>query len=167
MKKLIAIIVVVVVELFMLFLTLSVFNTDENNLLFSGGSVGSTMEMFSPNAFITLILFILTILCSIFYRKKLKPFLISFLIFFSLWFLSGRTIGVHWTGEVTTGWFNISAEKLILYDEQSKDSNIIEETSLESTFLFKVKFVNNYKEENIFVGPIIRKDLMDYFNKSN
>lgn len=151
----------------MAFLTLSIFNTDKNNLLFSGGSVGSTMEVFSPNAFITLILLVATILCSFFYRKKLKPFLISFLVFFSLWFLSGRTIGVHWTGEVTTGWFNIGVDKVILYDEQNKNNNIIEETALESVFPFKVNFINNYKEENIFVGPVIRKDLMDYFNKSN
>ncbi len=166
MRKLI-IIIVAVVQFLMLFLTLSIFNTDESNLLFSGGSVGSTMEVFSPNAFITLILLIATIFCAISYRRKLKPFIISFLVFFSLWFLSGRTVGVHWTGEVTTGWFNIGTDKLVLYDEQIKSSNIIEQTSLENVFPFKVKFVNNHKEGNIFVGPIIRKDLVDYFNKSN
>lgn len=166
MKKII-IIIVVAVELFMLLLTISIFNTDKNNLLFSGGSVGSTMKVFSPNAFVTLVLFIATIFCSFLYRKRLKPFLISFLVFFGLWFLSGRTIGVHWTGEVTTGWFNIGTDELFLYDEESADGNIIEKTSLESTFPFKVKLINNYKEENVFVGPIIRKDLMDYFKRPN
>lgn len=166
MKKFI-IIIVVVIELFMALLTSLVFNTDNNNSLFSGGSIGSTMEVFSPNAIITSILFLATIIGSFIYRKRLKLFLITFLVFFSLWFLSGRTIGVHWTGEITTGWFNIGVDKVILYDEQNKNSDIVEQTTLESVFPFKVKFTNDYKEENVFVGPIIRKDLMDYFNKSN
>lgn len=159
------IIIVVVIELFMAILTSLVFSTDNNNSLFSGGSIGSTMEVFSPNILITTILFLVTIVSSFFYRKRLKPFFITFLVFFSLWFLSGRTIGVHWTGEITTGWFNIGVGKLTLYDGQDKSNNIIEETSLESKFPFKVKFSNNYKEEDIFVGPVIRKDLMNYFNK--
>ncbi|WP_350291584.1 hypothetical protein [uncultured Croceitalea sp.] len=166
MKKYIMIIIVVI-ELFMALLTSLVFNSDNDNLLFSGGSIGSTMEVFSPNAIITSILFLATIISSFVYRKRVKPFLITFLVFFSLWFFNGRTIGVHWTGEVTTGWFNIGFAKITLHDEQNISNNIIEETSLESKFPFRVKFSNSYKEGIFFVGPVVKKDLIDYFNKSN
>ncbi len=149
----------------MTILTFLVFDSDNSILLFQGGSIGSTMKVFGPNFLLILVLYIVTLLSTILFRKRLIVLLVSFLIFFSLWFLSGRTVGVQWTGELITGWFYISTDKIVLSKNSDCEENIIECTTVKDSYIFQLKFISGIEEENIFVGPVIRSDLKNYFNQ--
>lgn len=144
------------------------FDSDTSRLVFSGGSVDSTMKYFVTNKWIVLFLYLSTIFILVFYRKKVKQMLIYFIISFSLWFLSGRVIGVHYTGEIITGWFYLQTNKVILWEADKCTDDIIKNTSTENLFLFNLKFENACKKENIYIGPFIISDLKKYFgNEAN
>lgn len=160
-------IVIVIVLLLMTIMTYLVFDTENGEFLFAGGSVGSTMKFFGPNVWIVMTLYAGTILSLIFLRKRIKILLVVFLVFFCVWFISGRTIGIHWTGEVITGWFYISTDRIILSDDSNNCSeNIIACTKAKDSFPFCIILVNPSNEKGIFVGPMIRPDLRNYFNKN-
>ena len=151
----------------MTILTFLVFDSDNSILLFQGGSIGSTMKVFRPNFLLILVLYIVTILSTILFRKRLNVLSMSFLIFFSLWFLSGRTIGVQWTGELTTGWFYLSTSKIILSKNSDCAENVIECITVEDSYMFRLKIISETEEKDIFVGPVIRTDLKNYFNQKD
>lgn len=156
----------IAIEACMALLTFLSFKPENGAVLFSGGSVGSAMRIFGPNSLLVLVLCFATTLSTFLFRKRLKFLLICFLLFFSLWFLSGRTIGVYWTGELTTGWFYISTDKFLLYDNENCSENVIECTTATNSCFFGLKFINGALEEDIFVGPELRTVLRNYFNQN-
>ena len=165
MKKVI-LTMVIIVELCMTVLTYLVFDSKNSTLLFSGGSVGSTMKIFGPNFLLVLISYILTVISSFYFRKRLKHLLLCFFIFLSFWFISGRTVGVYWTGELATGWFYISTDKVILSKGEDCSGDVIECTTAKNSCLFRLILFNGSVEKEIFAGPTIRSALRNYFNKN-
>lgn len=164
MKKMIFF-TLILIELSMSVLTFLVFNSEKSEYLFQGGSVVSTMKMFSPNFWIVLVLYVLTILSTILFAKRFKTLLVSFLVLFSLWFLSGRTLGVHWTGELTKGWFYLSSGKVYLPKNNDCLDDIMECNTALNSFFWYLKIVNGNNEEKVFVGPLLRSDMRNYFNQ--
>jgi hypothetical protein len=164
MKKAI-LVTIVIVELCMTVLTYLVFDSKNSTFLFSGGSVGSTMKIFGPNFLLVLILYISTVISSFYFRKRSKYLLLCFFIFFTTWFFSGRTIGVYWTGELTTGWFYISTDKVILSKGKDCSGDVIECTTAKNSYLFRLILINGSVEQDVFAGPTIRPALRNYFNK--
>lgn len=166
MKK-VVFVILIIIELCMFLLTLLIYNSEKSELLFQGGSIGSTMKMFAPNFWVVFLLFVFTVLSTIFFRKKMKTLLVSFLILFSMWVVSGRTIGVQWTGELTTGWFYISSDEIIILSKSIDcTGEVIECTTAKNSSVFQLKFINGNNEKNVFVGPLIRSDLRNYFNQN-
>jgi len=121
------------------------------------------MKYFVTNKWIVLFLYISTLFSVVFYRKKIKQMLIYFTICFFLWFLSGRMIGVQYTGEIITGWFYLQTDKVILWETDKCIDDIIKNTSTENLFLFNLKFTNACKTEKVYIGPFIISDLNNYF----
>jgi hypothetical protein len=160
-------IVIVIILILMTVMTYLVFDSENGKFLFSGGSTGSTMKFFEPNVWIVMALYAGALLSLIFLRKRTKLLLVVFLVFFCVWFISGRTVGIHWTGEVITGWFYISTDRIILSDGVNDCSEeIIACTKTKDSFPFCIILVNSANEKEIFVGPIIRPDLRNYFNRN-
>lgn len=165
MKKAI-LIAIIIVETLMGGLTYLVFDKKNSIALFSGGSIESTMKVFGPSFCIIFMLFLAITFSTVFFRKKMEVLLKLFLILFITWFICGRTIGVHWTGELITGWFYISTDKVILCETtENCVGDVIENITVKNSYLFRLKFFNGAGEKEIFAGPIIRSDLRSYFNK--
>ncbi len=150
-------------------LTFLVFDSDNSIFLFSGGSIGSTMKVFGPNFWVVFTLFLVSVSSTIFLRKKIKLLLLTFLFVFTTWFLCGRTIGVHWTGELITGWFYLSTGKIILCEktEDCKGGDAIAVTKIYKSSLFQIRLVNRSVDKSIFVGPIISQEIKKYFEDYN
>lgn len=141
------------------------FDSENSMFLFSGGSVGSTMKYFGTSKWIVLFLYICIVFSILFYRKRLKQMFFCFMIFFSLWFLSGRVIGVHYSGEIISGWFYLQTNKVSLWKLDKCSEDLILNTSAEDKFPFRLKFSNVCTVNEIFIGPFIRSDVKNYFGQ--
>ncbi|MCB0510233.1 MAG: hypothetical protein KDC82_05680, partial [Bacteroidetes bacterium] len=128
MKKHIILLVKVLVFI-MLLATILVYFKDFGVHLFGGGSIASTMMIFSPKLFVTTGLFVVALLLFVYFRHN-RLFLVFFFLFFSFWFISGRTVGVHWTGKVVYGWFYFPTGQFEIAD---LNSDSMQEFKLEST----------------------------------
>jgi hypothetical protein len=160
MKKLF--VILFLVELLMAVFSYLTYDNDLGNILFSGGSTSSTMKSFGPNFKITLFLNFLIIILTFLFKKREKILTMLFVIFFSLWFISGRTIGIQWTGEIYTGWFYLKYDKIILCPSSNGCSEILEETSIIDKPLYRLLFANKFINEEIFVGPLLYPKLKKY-----
>lgn len=151
----------------MLILTVIVLNSEIALHFFCGGSVESTMKLFISQKIITVILFLIALLTFIVLKNKIKPFLVIFSLVFILWFLSGRTIGVHWTGKVTHGWFYCPIGQFDISDLNAIsniDLNTIEVTTIKRCNFWTIELINGNKIK-LFAGPFIISDLEDYFSR--
>lgn len=164
MKNLV-LITVIILEVCMTILTYLVLDSKNSALFFHGGSVGSTMKVFGPSFWLVLLFFTTTIVSTFLFRKNLKFLLVSFLVLFTLWFLSGRTIGVQWNGEVTTGWFYLSINKIILTDDDCT-KEMMECMTAKKSPVLQLKLTSGLNEEKFFVGFINRSEIEDYFNQT-
>lgn len=163
MRK-IVLIVLIIIEVFMGVLTFLTSNLSASRHLFAGGSIESTMKIFEPSFWVTFILFLVSILITILLRKKVIPLLLTFSIISSIWFFCGRTIGIHWTGEIITGWFYIATDKINLCESVTNCNDIIDNTEVNDSHFFFLKLVGKTSEEKkIFVGPIIYEEIKNYF----
>lgn len=162
-------VVLLVLQLLMTALTYLILDSRSGALIFSGGSVGSTMEIFSPKIWLVVLFYLGTIFSLVFFWKNPKVLLlVGYLVFSGLWFFSGRTVGVHWTGEVTTGWFYLSVNKIVLWKESGNkcSEDVITCTNATEVFPYKILLTNSDVKEAFFVGPLIRKDLKEFFNQN-
>ena len=146
----------------MVVFTYLTYNNEMGNILFSGGSISSTMKIFEPNFKITLFLNFLIIILTLLFRKRKKILTVIFVFLFSLWFLSGRTIGIQWTGEIYTGWFYLTTEKIILCPSSSGCSDTFKETSITDKPFYRLLFTNKFISAEIFVGPLLYPKIKKY-----
>lgn len=143
------------------------FDSENSTLLFSGGSVGSTMQYFVTNKWIVLFLYIITVFSIYFYRNKIKKMLFYFVICFSLWFLSGRMIGVQYTGEIIAGWFYLETNKVILWEGNKCTDDVIKNTKTKNSYLFNLKFTNACTAKEIYIGPFIMLAVESHFGQTH
>jgi len=105
----------------------------------------------------------LTIIFTLLFRKRKKILIVLFVIFFSLWFISGRTVGIQWTGEIYTGWFYLKYNKVALCPSSSGCSdNILRETSIKDKSFYRLSLTNKFINEEMFVGPFLYSKLKKY-----
>lgn len=160
MKKLF--IILLLIELLMLVFSYLIYDNELGSVLFSGGSISSTMKIFGPDFKITLFLNFIIIILTLLFRKRKKILTPLFIFFFSLWFISGRTIGIQWTGEIYTGWFYLKSNKIILCPSPNGCSDILKETSITDKPLYRLLLENKFINEEIFVGPLLYPKLKKY-----
>jgi len=149
-------------------LTFLVLDKELRELVFSGGSVGSTMEFFGPKFGVVFMLFLASNVCIIIFRKRVKLLLFSYVICSFLWMLCGRTIGIYWSGEVITGWFYIQTDRFLLYKEGSTfKSEAINYTNVQISNVFYIILENNQVNYSLYVGPVIGQEIKSYFDDSH
>lgn len=129
------------------------------------GSVQSTTEYFATNRIVTLLLFIICLISLISYLKNKQKSILIFISIFIIWFLSGRTIGVHHTGELSLGWFYVETDKIVLWERGNCEGNILENTDFQRRFLYNLFYENNCISGEIYAGPFIIMDLERSLNK--
>lgn len=162
MKKLF--VILLFIELLMVVFSYLTYDNEMGGILFSGGSISSTMKIFEPNFKITLLLNFSIIILTLLFRKRKKILMVLFVFFFSLWFISGRTIGIQWTGEIYTGWFYLKTDKIILCPSSNGCSDIFKETSITDKPLHRLLLANRFINEEIFVGPLLYPKLKKYLD---
>ncbi|WP_312393625.1 hypothetical protein [Chryseobacterium sp.] len=160
MKKLF--VILLLIELLMGVFSYLTYDNEIGSILFSEGSISSTMKIFGPDFKITLFLNFLIIILTILFRKRKKILTTLFVFFFSLWFISGRTVGVQWTGEIYTGWFYLKFDKIILCPSSNGCSDVFKETSITDKPLYTLSLTNRFINEEIFVGPLLYPKLKKY-----
>lgn len=159
-------VILLLIELLMAGISYLTYDNEMGNILFSGGSVGSTMKVFAPNFKITMFLNLLAIIFTFLFRKRVKILTVFFITLFSLWFISGRTIGVQWTGEIYTGWFYLKSDKIVLCPSSNGCSDIFKETSIVDKHFYRLSLKNKFINEEIFVGPLFYSELKKYLEKT-
>lgn len=164
MKKLF--VILLLIELLMVVFSYLTYDNEMGSILFSGGSIGSTMKIFGPNFKITMFLNLLVIFFTFLFRKKKKELITIFIVIFSLWFISGRTIGVQWTGDIYTGWFYLKCNKIILCPSYNGCSDVSEGTSITDKPFYRLLLKNKFINEEIFVNPLFYSELKKYFEKT-
>ncbi len=145
-------------------ITFLLYFTEEMRNLFMG-SIESTTKIFSSNYFVVVAFNIGAISSLIFYFKKVRFSILFFIIFLFLWILSGRVIGVHYTGELTLGWFFIKTERIVLWRENECIGDVLNDTDYNHQFPFMLHYQNSCTIGKTYAGPFIISDIQTYLNK--
>ena len=150
----------------MLFLSLLCI-LDIGKHFFAGGSIESTMVFFLPNKWIVSVTYLL-IVTSVFFLRKNKRLLLPILIILTLFWCSlGRSVGLHWTGKLVYGWFNIETGRLELAELfDASHENLLEqlEVKKEENSFYGVKIIGD-KGTSIYLGPYLQNKFLNYFKQ--
>jgi len=148
-------------------LTLVGLDTSTGNFVFAGGSDG-LMEIRTVNIWIKIFLLLASgfFLINFHKNKGIKNvFLCVFFIF--IWFLSGRTIATFPDGRISTGWFYIETNKILLCNGELDCETITHyKTTVETKKLWVININSVNSNYAIFVGPFIWSDTIKLLNES-
>lgn len=147
--------ILIVIVILMFLITILFWHKEGELLKVINGSFGSTTEYLKVN---WLVLLLLCISCSVslmVYLKQKTYSIIVFYIFFILWALSGRTIGIHHTGELTVGWFYFETNKVVLWKKNICEGNVLESTSFREEFPFMIRYENQCVNGRVYAGPFV------------
>ncbi|HET9056449.1 MAG TPA: hypothetical protein VFN30_06325 [Chitinophagaceae bacterium] len=153
----------------MFLLTIISFFPNFNKSFFIGGSNDSMAEMITANVIVKVILLSVTIyfLFRILGRGNVLNF--SFLIIaFSLWVMSGRTVGIMPGGKIKVGWFYFETNELNVCVESNIDCQTITDyqTKVSKNFFWNVEIENQQIKRNIFIGPVIWSPALKVLQKA-
>lgn len=154
MKNIIAIIFFVL----MILLTAVSLFSNFNRIFFAGGSTESLMEFVTSNFYIQAVLLLV---CGYLGYRLLKNFdvkvLVLLILFFLLWVMSGRTIGVFPDGKIKTGWFYFATSELNVCIDNKTDCQTVTDyqTKVEKKFFWFVQIKNKQVSKNIFIGAVV------------
>lgn len=161
-----AVFILGIIVLIMAFLTLQLFDEELSANMLAGGSIGSTMVFCGPNKAVVVTLVFLSIGSIVAFRKRFRFQVVAFTLFFILWFFCGRTIGVHWSGQVFSGWYSIKTGQFHLCnDDPNCPEGIIGKTEVEDAGFGKVRFTNPVLNREILAGPFVARKLEKYFSE--
>jgi hypothetical protein len=149
----------------MLPLTALTYNPGNSVHLFAGGSIESLMTLCPPSFILCTSLFVLFLLSKLIYTYRAKLGTALFFVALTLWFFSGRTIGVVFDGRIKTGWFYIPAREFDLCYGSVNCDYILKQTIVTKENLFFIKVKNEKVEYHIYVGPITRAKTINTLNK--
>lgn len=149
----------------MLFFTSSFFYKDGEMLQLVNGSVQSTTTYFGTSRILNICLFIICLICLIGYFRNKKKSIYIFFGIFIIWMLSGRTIGVYYTGELSLGWFYVETDKVLLWEKDNCEDNVLENTDFKVKNLCTISYENNCVSGDVYVGPFIITQLTGYLKQ--
>lgn len=167
MTKKVVIVLACLTSLVMFFLTmLSI--SDLGRHVFAGGSSESTMKFFQPNKWVVIGLYVSMFFFIIMLKKNYKLLTPIIGLLLVLWFLSTRTVGVHWTGEIKYGWFNIETGKIDVSQQFLPETieNPLEKIIVNKEILGFVSIKGN-ESFCIYLGPLLSNDFLNYFSKQS
>lgn len=118
------------------------------------------MRLFPPFGLITCLLFLLYLIAKWLHKQSPKPGAALIIALFILWFFSGRTIGVYFTGVINTGWFYISTNKIPLNISDGEIASPDISKVRKDGPLF-ISIINKGVEEKIYVGPLHTKSIVE------
>jgi hypothetical protein len=163
MKRTINLLLICIISLISV-ITFFLFFTEIVENVFMGGSTQSTTKMFSTNYYIVVLLNIAALISLIFYFRRVKYSILFFIVFSVIWFISGRVVGINYSGELNVGWFFLKTEKIILWKENQCVGDVLSMTNFEYQFPF-VQYENLCLKGRTYVGPFIESDIKNYLNK--
>lgn len=101
------------------------------------------------------------LVCGFLWYKLLRIFnvkiLFLYICVFSVWLMSGRTIGVFSYGTAKMGWFFFKIDEVDICVDNKTDCQTISnyQTTVEAEFFWRVQIKNKQVNHGTFIGPVI------------
>jgi len=151
---------ILVVFLILMFLITCLFCYKEGVVLrMLNGSIESTTKYFTVTWLIPLLLCLACMISLSAYLKRKRYSAFLFWAFLFIWVLSGRTIGLHHTGELSIGWFYFETNKVVLWERGKCEGNVLESTTFRKEFPFMLRYENQCVNDQVYVGPFLVMDV--------
>lgn len=142
-----------------------------SRFLFAGGSTESLMEIAITYNLIKLSFAGILIASGIFLRSKCEFIhFLGYLILLTLWFLSGRTIGIMYypDGIVKTGWHYIRTNEFgLCEDGVNCELQVNKLTKIEKLPFWRIRITNSNTNEVLFTGPFIWNQTVHIFEANS
>lgn len=168
MKTVFKVIITIAIFGIMGFFSQMSFSLNYSRFFFAGGSVESLMAMPRSNIYLQIGFVIVCFLFWILFLKNHhKINLTLFVLFFLLWLMSGRSIGILYDGRVKSGWFYFQTKEFTICPDSLIDCETVMgyQTAVKKLPFWRLEIRNAKVDKVIFVGPILWRSTYKLFRK--